>query len=108
MTPLPGAFTTPIASARLGSLLDDRTLVVETDFRVGWIDPETRTLVPYDEREIPFDVRNLLEAGRAAPEVLRLPPDEHVRGLEQDGRHGVDLRRRTNCYRGVTWGDRSS
>jgi sulfide:quinone oxidoreductase len=31
-TPLPGAFTKPIASARLGSMLDERKIAVEADF----------------------------------------------------------------------------
>jgi len=53
-TPLPGAFTKPIASARLGSMLDDRKITVEPDFLVERVDD--RTLVSYDEREIPFDL----------------------------------------------------
>jgi sulfide:quinone oxidoreductase len=53
-TPLPGAFTKPIASARLGSMLDERSIAVEPDFLVERIDGTT--LVSYDEREIPFDL----------------------------------------------------
>jgi sulfide:quinone oxidoreductase len=55
-TPLPGAFTKPIASAHLGSMLDDRKIEVESDFLVERIDNDTKTLVSYDEREIPFDL----------------------------------------------------
>jgi sulfide:quinone oxidoreductase len=55
-TPLPGAFTKPIASERLGSMLADRKIAVESDFLVERIDPDTKTLVSYDEREIPFDL----------------------------------------------------
>jgi len=55
-TPLPGAFTKPIASARLGSMLTDRGITVQSDFLVEHIDPATRTLVSYDEREIGFDL----------------------------------------------------
>jgi sulfide:quinone oxidoreductase len=55
-TPLPGAFTKPIASAHLGSMLDDRKITVESDFLVEHIDNDTKTLVSYDEREIPFDL----------------------------------------------------
>jgi sulfide:quinone oxidoreductase len=56
VTPLPGAFTKPIASARLGSMLDHRKIIVETDFLVERIDDERRALVSYDEREITFDL----------------------------------------------------
>jgi sulfide:quinone oxidoreductase len=55
-TPLPGAFTKPIASARLGSMLDDRKIALESDFLVERIDSDEKTLVSYDEREIPFDL----------------------------------------------------
>ena len=56
VTPLSGAFTKPIASARLGGMLDERKVLVEADFLVERIDPEAKTLVSYDEREIPFDL----------------------------------------------------
>jgi sulfide:quinone oxidoreductase len=53
-TPLPGAFTKPIATARLSSMLDDRKILVEPDFLAERI--EGRRLISYDEREIPFDL----------------------------------------------------
>jgi sulfide:quinone oxidoreductase len=56
VTPLPGAFTKPISSAHLGSMLDERKVSVETDFMVERIDPDTKTLISYDEREVPFDL----------------------------------------------------
>lgn len=56
VTPLSGAFTTPVASARLGGMLDERKVLVEADFLVEHIDPEAKKLVSYDEREIPFDL----------------------------------------------------
>ena len=56
VTPLPGAFTKPIASAQLGSMLDERKVAVEADFLVERIDNDTKTLVSYDEREVPFDL----------------------------------------------------
>jgi sulfide:quinone oxidoreductase len=53
-TPLPGAFTKPIATRRLGAMLDERKIALEPDFLVERI---TGTkLVSYDEREIPFDL----------------------------------------------------
>ena len=56
VTPLPGAFTKPIASERLGHLLDERGIVVEADFLVERVDTDARMLVSYDEREVPFDL----------------------------------------------------
>jgi sulfide:quinone oxidoreductase len=56
VTPLEGAFTKPVASAHLGGMLQRRGIALEPDFMLERIDPETRTLVSYDEREIPFDL----------------------------------------------------
>jgi sulfide:quinone oxidoreductase len=56
VTPLPGAFTKPVASARLSHMLDDRDIRLETDFVVDQVDPAKHTLVSYDGRELPFDL----------------------------------------------------
>lgn len=56
VTPLDGAFTKPVASAQLGSMLSSRGITVETDFMVERVDPDARALVSYDEREVPFDL----------------------------------------------------
>jgi sulfide:quinone oxidoreductase len=53
-TPLSGAFTKPIASARLGSMLEQRNIRVEPDFFVERVDEGA--IVSYDERSIPFDL----------------------------------------------------
>jgi sulfide:quinone oxidoreductase len=53
-TPLPGAFTKPIAAKHLGAMLDERKIALESDFLVERVD--NQTLVSYDEREIPFDL----------------------------------------------------
>jgi len=84
-TPLPGAFTKPIASARLGSMLDDRKVTVEPDFLVERIDDTT--LVSYDEREIPFDLLVTVPLNVGADYVARsglgnelnlVPVDRHT------------------------------
>ncbi|HUW77379.1 MAG TPA: FAD/NAD(P)-binding oxidoreductase [Candidatus Nanopelagicaceae bacterium] len=56
VTPLEGAFTKPVCSKHLGYMLDNRKIKLEPDFMIEHIDPETKTLVSMDEREIPFDL----------------------------------------------------
>ena len=56
VTPLDGAFTKPMASKLLGGMLEERNIGLESDFYVETIDNESKTLVSYDEREIPFDL----------------------------------------------------
>jgi len=56
VTPLPGAFTKPTASALLGSMLDERKIALEADFATDRVDDRAKTLVSYDDREVPFDL----------------------------------------------------
>ncbi|MEX1207088.1 MAG: FAD/NAD(P)-binding oxidoreductase [Acidimicrobiia bacterium] len=56
VTPLSGAFTKPVASQRLGHLLQDKKIGLETDFYPERVDADRGVLVSYDEREIPFDL----------------------------------------------------
>jgi sulfide:quinone oxidoreductase len=87
VTPLPGAFTKPIAAARLGTMLADRKISVEPDFLVERIDNDTKTLISYDEREVPFDLLVTVPLNMGADFVARsglgdelnlVPVDKHT------------------------------
>ncbi|GAA2100201.1 FAD/NAD(P)-binding oxidoreductase [Microlunatus panaciterrae] len=87
VTPLPGAFTKPIASAHLGSMLDERKIHVESDFLVEHIDNEKKMLVSFDEREVPFDLLVTIPLNMGADFVARsglgnelnyIPVDRHT------------------------------
>ncbi len=87
VTPLGGAFTKPVASAQLGSMLDERKIALETDFMVERIDGETKTLVSYDEREVPFDLLVTVPLNMGADYLARsglgdelnfVPVDKHT------------------------------
>jgi sulfide:quinone oxidoreductase len=86
-TPLPGAFTKPIATKQLGWMLDERKIAIETDFLVEHIDNEAKTLVSYDEREIPFDLLVTVPLNMGADYIARsglgdelnyVPVDKHT------------------------------
>ncbi len=86
-TPLPGAFTKPVASAHLGSMLDERKIALESDFMVERIDDEAKALVSYDEREIPFDLLVTVPLNMGADYLARsglgdelnyVPVDKHT------------------------------
>jgi sulfide:quinone oxidoreductase len=55
-TPLDGAFTKPIASEHLGSLLAEKGVGLVTEFNAGEVDGEGGRLVSYDGRELAFDL----------------------------------------------------
>lgn len=56
VTPLPGAFTKPIASRVLSHLLDEKAIRVVHDFAVASVDGEKHRLVSWDDREVPYDL----------------------------------------------------
>jgi sulfide:quinone oxidoreductase len=71
VTPLDGAFTKPVASKHLGGMLDERKIEVETDFYIERVDNETKTIVSYDEREIPFDLLVTVPLNMGADYIAR-------------------------------------
>ena len=87
VTPLPGAFTKPTCSAALGYMLDERKIALETDYMLERIDVENKTLVSYDEREVPFDLLVTVPLNMGADFVARsglgdelnyVPVDKHT------------------------------
>lgn len=87
VTPLPGAFTKPVASEHLGGLLEERKVVVESDFMVESVDNERKCLVSYDGREVPFDLLVTVPLNMGADFVARsglgdelnyVPVDKHT------------------------------
>ena len=68
VTPLPGAFTKPVASARLGGLLDERKIIVEPDFMV-------------EQRRHRPEVPGVLRRARGAVRPAGHDPAQHGRRL---------------------------
>ena len=68
-------------------MLDERKVALESDFMLERIDPDTKTLVSYDEREIPFDLLVTVPVNMGADYVARsglgdelnyVPVDKHT------------------------------
>ena len=68
-------------------MLDERKIALETDFMVERIDVENKTLVSYDEREVPFDLLVTVPLNMGADFVARsglgdelnyVPVDKHT------------------------------
>jgi len=55
-TPLPGAFTKPIASRHLGDILDKKNIKVVPEFMVMEVEPDAKKIVSYDEQEVNYDL----------------------------------------------------
>ncbi len=71
VTPLPGAFTQPVAARHLGSMLNERAIALEADFYLERVDADDRTLVSYDERKVPYDLLVTVPINAGAEFVAR-------------------------------------
>lgn len=71
VTPLPGAFTKPIAAQAFGNTLEEKGISVEPDFMLMEIDNDRKSLVSYDEREVPFDLLVTIPLNMGADFVAR-------------------------------------
>ncbi len=71
VTPLPGAFTKPVAAQAFGDTLEEKGIAVEPDFMLMEVDNERRSLVSYDEREVPFDLLVTVPLNMGADYVSR-------------------------------------
>lgn len=87
VTPLEGAFTKPVASKYLGAILEERKVAIEGDFATERVDPANKTLVSFDEREIPFDLLVTVPLNMGADYIARsglgddlnfVPVDRHT------------------------------
>ncbi|MCU0314817.1 MAG: NAD(P)/FAD-dependent oxidoreductase, partial [Solirubrobacteraceae bacterium] len=72
-TPLDGAFTKPIASKTLGGLLEEKGILLETEFAAGEVDGTAGLLKSWDEREIPYDILATVPLHGGAEYVERSP-----------------------------------
>ena len=73
VTPLDGAFTKPVAAARLGGLLSEKKIELVTEFNTGEVDGADGRLIGYDGREIPFDLAVVVPLHAGAAYVGRSP-----------------------------------
>src|SRR5579872_3512769 len=88
VTPLDGAFTRPIASQVLGSMLASKGVNVVTELNTGEVDSERKQLIGYDGRTVPYDLAVVVPLHGGAGYVSRsdglgdelnfIPTDPHT------------------------------
>ncbi|MDO8542134.1 MAG: FAD/NAD(P)-binding oxidoreductase [Opitutaceae bacterium] len=87
VTPLPGAFTKPKASALLGDFLDRKNIKLAADFSVGQVDQGGRKIVSWDNREIGYDLLITIPTNMGDEAIARsgfgdelnfVPTDKHT------------------------------
>jgi sulfide:quinone oxidoreductase len=73
VTPLDGAFTKPVASARLAALLADKNITVHSEFATGKVDAGAGVIQSWDEREVRFDLLVTIPVHNGPAYVSRSP-----------------------------------
>lgn len=56
VTPLPGAFTKPIASKFLGQFLEKKNINLVSEFAIARVDSEQNKIYSWDEQEVDYDL----------------------------------------------------
>jgi sulfide:quinone oxidoreductase len=87
VTPLPGAFTKPRASAILGDFLEKKNISLVPEFNIARVDNNEKKIVSWDETEIPFDVLVTIPTNKGDEAIARsnmgdvlnfIPTDTHT------------------------------
>ncbi len=87
VTPLPGAFTKPKAASILGNFLEKKNIKLTSDFNIAKVDNENKSIVSWDETEIPFDVLVTIPTNMGDEAIARsemgdelnfIPTDKHT------------------------------
>jgi sulfide:quinone oxidoreductase len=87
VTPLPGAFTKPKASALLGNFLDRKGIKLTADYSVGRVDTEAKKLYSWDDREVAYDLLVTIPTNMGDAAIQRsgfgdefnfIPTDKHT------------------------------
>jgi sulfide:quinone oxidoreductase len=66
VTPLPGAFTKPIATKMLSSMMTKKNIEIIPDYYIEKVDNESQKLVSYDGREVHFDMMAIVPVNMGA------------------------------------------
>lgn len=84
VTPLPGAFTKPLAEKRLSDMLAEKNINVIPEFYVERVDAEQKLLISYDEEEVPYDLLVTIPVNMGAKYIARSGLGDELRHVPVD------------------------
>ncbi len=71
VTPLPGAFTKPIAAKFLGQFLEKKNIQLTTEFSTGRVDSGKNQIISWDEKAIDYDLLVTIPTNMGADVIAR-------------------------------------
>lgn len=71
VTPLSGAFTKPVATKMLTSLLEEKNINIVPDFYLESVDNDQKKLISYDGQEVPFDLLTIVPVNMGSEMIKR-------------------------------------
>jgi sulfide:quinone oxidoreductase len=84
VTPLPGAFTKPVASKILGTMLGEKRIQLVTEFNAERIDAAARKIIGYDGREVAYDLLVSVPTNMGSEMIERSGMGDEFRFLPTD------------------------
>ena len=97
VTPLPGAFTKPIATKMLSDLLEEKNIKVIPEFYLESVDNEKKVIRSYDEQEIPFDVLTIIPVNMGSEMIERSGLGDDMNYVETD-KHTLQSIKHENIF----------
>jgi sulfide:quinone oxidoreductase len=87
VTPLPGAFTKPIATKMLSGLMEKKGIKIVPDFNIAEVDNEGKRIIDYEGKSVEFDLLVTIPTNKGADMIERsgmgddlnfVPTDKHT------------------------------
>lgn len=97
VTPLPGAFTKPIATKMLSQLLEEKNIKVIPEFYLESVDNEKKVIRSYDEKEIPFDVLTIVPVNMGSEMIERSGLGDDMNYVDTD-KHTLQSKKHENIF----------
>lgn len=97
VTPLPGAFTKPIATRMLSQLLAEKNIKVVPEFYLESVDNEKKVIRSYDEQEIPFDVLTIIPVNMGSEMIERSGLGDDMNYVDTD-KHTLRSKQYENIF----------
>ena len=97
VTPLPGAFTKPVATKMLSQLMEEKNIKVVPDFYLESVDGDRKIIKSYDEIEIPYDVLTIIPVNMGSEMIERSGLGDDMNYVDTD-KHTIQSKQFENIF----------